>query len=509
MRIFAHFFVTILSLACLTANVYAAEAIKPGKIRLGLDSLPLSFGLPYRSAALPSIYTTSAIYDGLTRIGLDGALKPWLATSWESIDGLTWRFKLRDGVTFSNGAPLTAEAFKVAVDYLASPDAARESLTREIPRLKSARVIDAYTIEITLAEPDAMFPRSAAVLFVGEPGAWQRLGREGFSKEPVGTGPYKVVEWQANRLIMTAFEKSWRAPRMRDLEIIAIPDGAPRTQGLLAKQIDIAMGLAPEALETIEAEGGQGLRTPAGQVQGWSFMLQREGQRTEGPLQDKRVRQAMTMAVNRQLIVDAILGGAGRVASQPATENTYGYNPDIKPLPYDPAAAKKLLAEAGYPKGFNISLLSTAGAVGALAEVHQRIAADLAKVGINVEIRTTPVPQYLAYLGRGNFPTDAFGLTWPNDPNLDAIRPLRIHSCLRREPFYCDQSIMPKIEKAITALDENERFKLRREIMAWYHDEAPALYIYEDTRFTGLSANVKGFAEAYGLIAYDQIEITK
>jgi len=496
-----------LLLTVLLALPAAADAIKDGRFRFGLDSLPLSFGNPYRTAQIPSIYTTSAIFDGLTRIDLDGTLKPWLATAWESADGLTWRFTLREGVVFSNGAPLTAEAYKVAVDYLASDAAQREGLVREIPKLRSARVIDARTVEIVLAEPDTLFPRSAAALPVAEPGEWLRLGRDEFSKAPVGTGPYKVVEWQANRVALTAHEQSWRRPRMRDLEIIAIPDSAARAQAVMAGRIDAGIGLAPEAVEAIAAAGGQALRIPTAQVWGWAFVLVRDGKPVTGPLADKRVRQAMTMAVNRELIIDALLAGAAKVAGQGATQAVYGYNPDIKPLPYDPAAAKKLLAEAGYPDGFSLTVLSTAGAVGADTEIHQRIANDLAAVGITAEIRSTPIQQYLQYLSRGNFPTDAFGMSYPADPNIDAIRPLRIHSCLRREPFYCDERIMPKIKAALTSRDEAERLRLRREILAWYHDEAPMLFVYEGVRFVGLGAKVRGYAEAHGVVSYDTLEI--
>lgn len=492
----------------LSSVANAADApIKNAKIKLGLDSLPLSFGNPYRTAQLPSIYVISAMYDGLTHIEVDGTLKPALATSWESEDNLTWRFTLREGVVFSNGTPLTAEAYKVAVDYLASDEAIREGLTREIPKLKSARVVDAKTIEITLAEPDALFPRSAAALPVAEPNEWKRLGRDVFSKSPIGTGPFKVVDWQPNRILLTAHEKSWRRPKIKDLEIVAIPDVSSRTQAALAKQIDVALGLSPDAMSSFEEEGLQAVRVATAQVSVWSFMLQRDGQRVEGPLQDKRVRQAMTMAVNRQLIIDAILSGNGRVASQGATPIVYGYNPNLKPRPYDPEAAKKLLAEAGYPKGFKMTMMTTASAVGAETEVHQRVAADLALVGIEVEIRTTPVPQYLQLLSRGAFTTDAFSVTYPADPNIDAIRPLRIHSCLRREAFYCDERIMPKIQAALTARTDAERIKLRHEILAWYADEAPALFIYEGMRFAGLAANVRGFEDAHGVIAYEKLDI--
>ena len=116
--------------------------------------------------------------------------------------------------------------------------------------------------------------------------------------------------------------------------------------------------------------------------------------------------------------------------------------------------------------------------------------------------------QYLQYLSLGTFPSDAFGVTYPADPNIDAIRPLRIHSCLRRVPFYCDERIMPQIKAALVSRNPDEALKLRRDILAWYHDEAPMLFVYEGVRFVGLSAKVRGFSEAHGVIAYDQIDLT-
>jgi peptide/nickel transport system substrate-binding protein len=484
----------------------AAAQIKEGKIRMGVDSLPLSFGNPYRTAQIPTTFTTSAIFDGLTRIALDGTLNPWLATSWTSEDTVTWRFTLRDDVTFSNGAPFSADAVKVAIDYLTSPDAARDALNREIPALRSARVIDPRTIEIALVEPDALFPRSASALFIAEPGEWLRLGRDEFGKTPVGTGPFKLERWEPNRAVLTAHEASWRKPKRRELEIIAIPEAASRAQALLAGRIDAAVGLSPESVELIEQSGGQGLRVPTAQVWGWSFVLMRDGKKVEGPLQDRRVRQALTMAVNRQLIVDTLLGGTARVAAQGATPAVYGYNPNIKPLPFDPAAAKKLLAEAGYPDGFEMTVLSSAGAAGADREIHQRMASDLQSIGVRVEVRSVPIQQYLQYLSQGSFPTDAFGMSYPADPNIDAIRPLRIHSCLRRQPFYCDESIMPQIRAALVSRDPQESLRLRHEILAWYHQEAPILFVYEGVRFYGRGAKVQGLSEAHGYIAYDQID---
>jgi peptide/nickel transport system substrate-binding protein len=478
-------------------------------LRLGLDALPLSLGNPYRTAAIPSIYTLSAMFDGLTRLDDRGQLLPWLAVKWESADNLVWRFTLRDGVKFSNGAPLDAQAVKTAVDYLASEAAVKEGLVREIPAMRGARAIDARTVEITLAEPDPLFPRSASALPIAEPGQWTRLGREDFGRAPVGTGPFMLERWESNRGLFRAFAGSWRRPKVDRLEILAVPDRSARVQAVLSGQLDVAIGLGPEDVRTIAAGGGRDVRVPTAQVFAWTFMLTRKGVKTEGPLADARVRRALTMATNRQAIIDTLLDGAGVVADQPAARIAFGHNPAIAPLPYDPTRAKALLSEAGYPQGFAMALTMSAGSAAADSEIHQRIADDLAKIGVRVEIRSVPMAQYLQHISRASFETDAFGMTFPNDPNLDALRPLRIHSCLRREPFYCDQRIMPKIEAALREGDPKRSLALRHEIMAWYAAEAPSLFIYEGVRFVGTTAKVSGYDESNGNIAFDRITLER
>jgi ABC-type transport system substrate-binding protein len=152
-----------------------------------------------------------------------------------------------------------------------------------------------------------------------------------------------------------------------------------------------------------------------------------------------------------------------------------------------------------------MSLMVTTGGLGVDTEVAQKAADDLSRIGVKVTIETEPMAQYLQHLSRAGFPTDAFSSAWPSDPNIDAIRPLRIHSCLRREPFYCDTSIMPKIEAALTALDPAEALTLRHELMAFYHEQAPGIYFYEGTLFVGLAPRVRDFASAFNMIAYDKV----
>ena len=230
--------------------------------RIGVEALPPSFGSPFRTSLAPSIYSTAAVYDALTRFDDDVVLQPALAIKWESINPLTWRFHLRPGVTFSNGAPLTSDAVVNAIEYLTLPEAAREGLTREITILKSAKAVDALTVDIVTTEPVPLFPRIATALALPEPNAWRTLGREVFVKQPVGTGPFKVDAITENKWKLSKFDASWRPAKIKNLEILLLPDTTSRVQALEAGQIDIAMVIGPDNIGTIEASGARFLSFP-------------------------------------------------------------------------------------------------------------------------------------------------------------------------------------------------------------------------------------------------------
>jgi len=480
-----------------------AALARADTLRVGIDLLPPSLGSPYRSAMPPTIWSTYAMFDSLTRFDRDGRIVPGLAVSWTKVDDLTWRFVLREGVTFHNGAPFTAEAVETAITYLASDDGAREGLKREAGILKSARAVDPLTVEIVTTEPAPQMERYATAIMPAEPDQWRRLGRDGYARAPIGTGPYRLDSMEENVWRFSAFDRAWRRAKIANLEILAVPDTSARIAGLLAGRLDIVLSINPDALDIVAAAGGQGYVSTDPSVFGFSFILGRPG-----PLNDVRVRRALNMAVDRERIIGALLAGATIPATQPAARHVLGQDPTIAPYPYDPAAAKRLLAEAGHPNGFTFTLEGAVGIDANDAAVFQQVQNDLAAVGVTMKIKTIPGTQYFNALLQTTFEGDAFPVDWPSWPTIDVTRSLLPHSCFRPVPWYCDPTVTPRLVAARTEWDEAKALDLRRELMRHYHDQAPALFLYETVNFAAVSAKLRNFRMINGShIPYDELEL--
>jgi peptide/nickel transport system substrate-binding protein len=491
---------TVASLWLLLAVSSAATA---QTVRIAVDSLPPSQGNPFRTSLAPTIYITAAIFDTLTRFDPSAKLQPSLALKWENLNPTTWRFFLRPGVVFSNGAPFTADAVVNAVAYIASDDAAREGLKRELSVLKSAYVIDDLTVDIVTTEPVPLLPRHVSSMPMVEPNLWRKLGRDNFAKQPIGTGPFKVERMAVNRWIMSKSATTWRPGKSDRVEILALPDTAAREQALAASQADIAMVLGADNIATLEAAGARVNTYLVSSVYGLTFITTRPG-----PFQDVRVRRALNMGVNRERIVSALMAGRTIAANQPAARSAFGYNPSIPQYPYDPIAARKLLAEAGYQNGLSFALDAPTGASAGDTSVFQQVQADLKDIGVNMELRTMPNTLYLNKIANVDFTADAFPVAWPGWPILDVWRALQIHSCFRPVPWFCDNTLTPKMRAALSEWNEAKALKLRQEIGQAYHDLAPALFLYELPVFVGLGPRVKTFEMATNLILYETLEVT-
>lgn len=492
------FSITLLSL------VVSFAASAQDVLRVATTALPPTLGNPYRNTGTPHIHTWSATFDGLTRIDREGTLKPWLATSWEATDELTWVVRLRDDVTFSNGVPLTADAVINVIDFLLSDDAVREAIAREFAFVKTVVALNDHTVEFHTNVPTPHFPRVLPLLYMVEPGQWQRLGPEGFAREPVGTGPYHPTQFASTRIRYEAFENSWRKPSIPRLEKIAVPEAFARTQAVLAGQMDIAMSLGPEEADSIAANGGISLSWPTASF--WAINFHHG---TGTPLDDVRVREAVNLAIDRRGLVDGLLAGIPELPSQPASSKTYGFNPDLPLISHDPDRARALLAEAGYPDGFKFVVQGAIGSGANDAAMYQKVAQDLATVGIEMEIRTFPVTQLIRSVMEGEWDGDAFGVTYAAEPTIDVLRPMRNHSCLWVQPWYCDERIMPAINEAMVTFDEERGLELRHEVMKFYRDQWASLYLYQIVRFAGTRANVRGFEEVHGFVNYEEISFVE
>jgi len=205
-------------------------------------------------------------------------------------------------------------------------------------------------VEITTSVPEPILPSRLAIMRPHEPKAWADLGAEGYGSQPVGTGPYKISVWDNEKIRGTAFAEGWRVPKIENLVVDLLPENASRRQALCSNQADIANVLTPDDKGPIESCGHNVVLSPTNNT--INLILRHLVE--DSPVHDVRVRQALNHAYDKEGFTSTVLAGTTRPAAMPATSTMSGWFEDIKPYAYDPAKAKQLLAEAGYPDGFDM-----------------------------------------------------------------------------------------------------------------------------------------------------------
>src|SRR6266446_4832959 len=342
----------------------------------------------------------------LSRDVMTGQLTPMLAERWEVLDGgRAWKFSLRKGVLFHGGQEFTAEDVKYTFATIAQEGSAN-GLAPEFRLITGMEIADPYTITIRFAQPFVTFGNRvtqglfASSAFIHSKSYRDKVGDEGVERHPIGTGPWKVVEHvRGDHIVYEAVEHHWRAtPHFKRLVFLKVPEPATRMAMLRAGSADV-IETGGEYAEELKQVGVRTLIMPN---VAWVWIIlggQWPSQPTYDPtvpwaLPDaeraRKVRLALNLAVNKQAIIQQMLGGLGTHAG---TVNFYPTDPWAtealaKPYPYDPATAKALLVEAGYPKGFVVTMNLTAWpGRGFLPDVGEAVATYWEKVGLKVKRR--------------------------------------------------------------------------------------------------------------------------
>ncbi len=499
-----HFF------ALATAIWIGLSAAAAAELRYGSKGVPVSFGNPYMANGSPGNYVWAAMFDALTAIDGQGKLLPALALSWENTEPKEWRFKLRPGVTFSNGEPFTADAVVTAIAWLKTAEGARSVIGNEIRDVLEAERIDDLTVVIRSQRPDAIMPQRMSAVLLGAPRAWTELGPEGFAKTPASTGSYALQDWgeATGRVQLEAFAQSWRKPIIDKLTIINLPDNASRLQALQSKQIDIAGNINVDDIDVVELFGGHVVSGSAASVMSMAFRV------TGGPsvpLRDVRVRKAINYAVDKKLLNDSLLRGLALPSGQPAARGVMGHDPTIAPYLFDLTKAKALMKEAGYEKGFAMKIDVIVDRTPGDAAIYQTVADMLSKIGIKVELRTLPFPTWLTkYLtGTWDKDTDGFSQSWNAGSYYDVARPMEIFSCRRPFPFFCDPALTARLEAANEEMNLVKREALLKDLSRGYHDAAPALYLLDLKDFFAVRPGIDNVEIVNRVPAYHKITISK
>src|SRR5437867_4104867 len=429
---------------------------------------------------------------------------PGLAESWAiSKDGLKYTFKLRKGVSFHDGTPLNAEAVKFSIERQIIPEHPFNKLGKYpfanyfFGNVKAVEAVDPQTVEFILKEPRASF---LAVLTAGaasivSPTAVRKLGVD-YPLTPVGTGPFKFVAWdRGQRVVLEKNAGYWKHPVKIDRVIYRpIVEGQARLTELLTGALDLIVDTPPDFVPQLESNPKVMVLKQVG-VHVWYLGINNQ----KKPFDDKRVRQALNYAVNKEALVRDVLKGTGSFSRGPVLPNTWGADAALKAYPYDPERAKKLLADAGYPNGFSTTLWVPESGSGMQLPVAMStvIQSNLKAVGVNVALQTMEWGAYLAKLRTKE--QDLFALSWMagnEDPDL-VMYPL-LHSSQwtpngPNRALYKNEKYDELLHQARLTTDQKKRAELYREAQRILVDDAPWVFVDHEIQTAAHAKRVQGF----------------
>jgi peptide/nickel transport system substrate-binding protein len=464
----------------------------------GKDDLSVAIGTD-ASTFDPHFTTDSAtevlnknLYNNLVRFNAKMEIVPDLAQRWEvSQDGLTWTFTLREGVKFHDGTVFNAEAVKACFDRLLNEKTGspRRSV---LSMIKAIEVAGPARLKITTAYPTGSFLQQLAhpVGAIISPAGIAKFGKD-LSRNPVGTGPFRLVEWSSgDRIVMEANAGYFEgAPAVKRLVWKIVPEDSTRTMLIESGQADVAFRIPVADVARLRGKPDLGV------LEGPTVMTMYVAlNNSRGPLKDPRVRQAINYAVQKDVLVKDIVGGMGVVADAPISQSTWGYA-RIGAYPFDREKAKALLKQAGYPNGFELELWTPVGRYLMDRQVAENLQAQLGEVGITLKIRPWEFQALMAEVKKGQF--DSVLLGWsPSTGDADqGLYPV-FHSSQfppnSNRAFYSNPRVDKLLVDARLATNASVRLDLYRQAEQLIMEDAAWLFLFYPKQVVLTRASVKG-----------------
>ena len=413
--ILAALFATGLAMAA-PANVAAQD------LRMALSSEPSAMD-PHFHNLTPNNALTSHVYERLVHFDAKHKPIPGLATSWKTIDDKTWEFKLRTGVKWHDGSPFTADDVIFTMGRAPNVENSPGSFALYV-RGKTFSKVDDHTVRVTTKEPYPLMPNDMATIAIISQKAATGAKTEDFNsgKAAVGTGPYKFSEFvKGDRYVVVRNDDHWAGkPKWAKVTIRPIKTGPARVAALLAGDVDLIEEVPTTDIQRLQKEGkvevSQGLsnRVIYFHIDHWRdetpFITANDGTAIKNPLKDVRVRKALSKAINRAAIVDRLMEKAAVPASQFLADGYFGISPNLKVEAFDAEGAKKLLADAGFPKGFKMTLHSPNGRYINDARMAEAVAQMFTRIGVETKVETMPPAVFFnrASAGAGGNPEFSF-----------------------------------------------------------------------------------------------------
>jgi peptide/nickel transport system substrate-binding protein len=447
---------------------------------------------PNGTTASDNLNAGSAIVEALFWVDPHGeTFKPLLATEYSLETPTSVLVKLREGVKFTNGEPMNADAvihsFNIFVDTKQTPAYARVA-----DPFKSIEKVDDLTVRITLKFPYPPIELALSQLYITPPGYWAEAKLEGYGQKPIGTGPFKFDSWtRDDQLVMVKNDDYWGTlPKGIDKIVWKpVPDDIARAAGLTTGEYDVASNLAvTSAMEMQQAD--EVTVVPVQSYRIFQVVLS-SLEEHKSPLMEKKVRQALNYAVDKKAIVDNLFFGHGvMLKGQVLRAPQLGFNEALDDYPYDPAKAKALLAEAGYPDGFQIDFKFPSGRYAQDREVSEAIAGMLGEVGVKTNMIVLEPGEFLRQLREKELQPMAYlGLAPQDDPDLQVSQ---YHSTWRYS--YVKNAELDKlIDAGKQEMDREKRGQIYKDAMTLMHEEAPIIFLFGGVDFYATSKKLDNF----------------
>jgi peptide/nickel transport system substrate-binding protein len=445
----------------------------PALFPVSLDAHQYPAEEPTQTAVQQVLETLVAMEDG-TPVGV-------LAESFEPVDDHTWVFRLREGVTFSDGTPLTARDVKASVERGQS---LKWSLAPLFTSVQEIEATDDRTVTFRTSEPLGTLPSTMSLVFIGPA---DRVNDPAYWERPIGTGPFVVESFTPDdKVVLRRNDSYWGEKAALDrVEIVSIPETAARITALRTGEVDVLQSIPPDQVPEVDGQPdityGSG---PSFQYYFTWFNASRP------PFDDVRVRKALWHALDLNAIVGDLFGDSATVAKAPITQDVFGA-PALPPHDYDPELARRLLAEAGYADGLEVSMQWPREGGPNIRALAQAMVSAWAEVGVRVEPLEKERPQWLQDLNAKNFDLNLqTNTTGTGDADFTLGR---LYTCAADRTGYCNPELDRLLAGARSSLDQAERERLYAQAAQVIWDDAVGIFPADLRNNYAVRNHVKGF----------------
>lgn len=363
---------------------------------------------PHFAALASNVNISSHVFDTLTQVDADAKLIPWLAESWRTIDDTTWEFKLRRGVRFHDGSELTAEDVVFSLDRPMTFSNRPGGFQSYVKSIVAKEIIDPYTLRLRTATPYALLPYELVSVFIVSKRAALNAEAKDFDsgRAMVGSGPFRFERFlRGDRIELVRNDQYWgTAPYWERVSFRIITSDPARIAGLLSGDLDLIENVPPSDTARIEKD----TRFAVERKTSWRTIFYTMDQRAP-PLNDRRVRLAISKAIDRRVLAEKVMEGQAVPTANIVSPGVFGHDATLPAEKYDLEGARKLLTEAGYPNGFELTVHAPNNRYVNDEQVAQAVAQMLSRAGIRTRVETLPLNVYFSKARAQNFPFAMLG----------------------------------------------------------------------------------------------------